>query len=339
MRNTKISFAQHTWNPLRATYNGKIGWACVKHGHGCEHCYAERLNIDKGTGLEFSRDSLNKVELLMNKGSGQTGISEPLSVKKSSVFFANSMTDWLWDGYPTEWSMFQFGVMSLATNHVFITLTKRYRRLAGLLATIAQTPQRTITLPAEKPFEKGVFRAFQKKRYFDINASTLRIQLTTHGMGEGARLPFVEHADVPFTPRNVIFGVSASTNNEMDVAITLMKNLRVTFPDLRTMISYEPAIEIVDLSRLEKGDIDWIDVGGESDSFSNQGKARPFEIGAWFKVLEFGDRTETPVFFKQAGSVYAREHGLKERKGEDLTELPEEWNVRREFPSWDTWMV
>lgn len=338
MRNTSISFANHTWNPFRSQNlsTNEIGWSCVKHGPGCLNCYAESLNKKLGTRLPFTTDAMNEVTHFMSL-KGQTSITFPLSLKDSGIIFANSMTDWLWNAYPVEWSVLLFGIMSLATNQVFVTLTKRYERLAGLLGNIAMTPNRAINLPALKRVNEAFLKAHKNKNMFDLS-NRLQLQLTLEGT-EAKSLPLLSSVLVPFTPRNIIFGASATTESEMQTVINMMKNFRKTFPNLRTMISYEPALEVVDLSRLDTGDIDWIDVGGESDDYDNQGAARPFDIESWFEVARFGDRTGTPVFFKQAGSDSARKFGFSNSRGENIDELPANWLVRREYPPIEAWTV
>ncbi len=42
---TKIAWADSTWNPLQGT---KGRWHCTKVSPGCQHCYAERMNIRFG---------------------------------------------------------------------------------------------------------------------------------------------------------------------------------------------------------------------------------------------------------------------------------------------------
>lgn len=89
-------------------------------------------------------------------------------------------------------------------------------------------------------------------------------------------------------------------------------------------VSYEPALGEFDL--LDWPQLGWVVVGGESGP-----QARRLDL-AWVRRL-LGQRQETgqKVFVKQLGTVMARELGLKDRKGGDWTEWPEDLRVR-EWP-------
>ena len=69
--------------------------------------------------------------------------------------------------------------------------------------------------------------------------------------------------------------------------------------------------------------IDWVMCGGYSGS-----QHRPMEL-AWARQLRDECQAHHVVFFvKQFGSVYAREHGLRHPKGEDIAEFSKIYRSR-----------
>lgn len=86
--------------------------------------------------------------------------------------------------------------------------------------------------------------------------------------------------------------------------------------------SHRPTVQ----ERHWSGAIDWMIVGGESGP-----KARPMDL-AWARSLVEQCRAAgVPVFCKQMGAVWAREHGASDRHGGVIEEFPEDLRVR-DFP-------
>lgn len=327
----------HTWNPISAEYGlGTVGHSCVKVSDGCKFCTAEAENMAKGTGLDFSEESMNDITHVLSKSHGNQGLTFPLRLKTSSVIRVNTMTDWLWDAIPLDWAGLLFATMSMATNHVFITQTRRYERLVGLLTSIAMTQARAIAVPAEDSYAKALRRVFDNQPKYDLSHKLL-VRLTDKGLGKGYIMPVIHEQYVPFPPRNVVFGVSASNQDEMEKAIRMMRNLRATFLEpIKLMISYEPALGPVDFSPLQKGDIDWLEVGGE---IGKGDETRMFDINWWFSALEFGHNTETPVYFKQTGSAFSDLNGLWHGQGANPHEWRPQWGFVQQLPAFKEWTV
>ena len=82
-----------------------------------------------------------------------------------------------------------------------------------------------------------------------------------------------------------------------------------------------------DLGELDLRGIHWVIVGGESSP-----KARRMDL-AWARKVQMECLKQPGVafFFKQTGSVLAKELGLHNKKGENLDELPFDLQVRQ-FP-------
>jgi protein gp37 len=129
--------------------------------------------------------------------------------------------------------------------------------------------------------------------------------------------------EYPIPLPNVWLGVSVETRDYL----VRLDALRST-PAAVRFVSFEPLLE--DLGVLDLSDIHWAIIGGESGP-----KARPFDL-AWARsIIDQCRAAGVPVFFKQAGSrpllggVFVK---LKNRRGGDLCELPQEFRVR-EFPA------
>ena len=104
------------------------------------------------------------------------------------------------------------------------------------------------------------------------------------------------------------------------------KRLRVaaTLPFKVLGISYEPAIGPVNWRKHLSG-FNWLICGGESIG------GRKFEP-AWARdAMTVANEESVPFYMKQVGSHMAKKHGLKNWRGEDPNEWPEDLRVR-EFP-------
>jgi protein gp37 len=92
-------------------------------------------------------------------------------------------------------------------------------------------------------------------------------------------------------------------------------------------ISCEPLLGPIRLKWLHA--IAWVIIGGESE----QG-ARRMDPQWALSIIEQCRLFRVACFFKQTGTVLAREWRLKHPKGEDISELPPEFRIR-EFPQDD----
>lgn len=89
-------------------------------------------------------------------------------------------------------------------------------------------------------------------------------------------------------------------------------------------ISMEPLIGPIIVDKpLNLDGIAWVIVGGESGS-----GARPMNAAWALKIIHECQRQKIPVFMKQTGSVLAKEWGLDDRKGGEITEWPKEFQIR-----------
>ena len=69
MNQTSISWTDFSSNPIYAINKetGKRGWSCTRVSEGCQHCYAERINMGRfGNGLAYTVPNRDKVEFKLN---------------------------------------------------------------------------------------------------------------------------------------------------------------------------------------------------------------------------------------------------------------------------------
>lgn len=111
---SQIEWTEQTWNPSTG---------CTKISPGCKFCYAEtlsrRLQAMGTPGYE------NGFELSIIPGR----LSQPLTRKKPTVFFVNSMSDLFHENVPDAFLDQVFDIIRLTPHHTYQILTKRAARL------------------------------------------------------------------------------------------------------------------------------------------------------------------------------------------------------------------
>jgi hypothetical protein len=146
MAETKIEWADSTWNPIvaRRLEDGKIGWHCEKVSPACAHCYAEAMNKrnlpGRGTGLPYDRRSRDQVEIEVHEPT----LIKPYGWKRPRKIFVCSMTDLFGHFVPFGLIDRVFAAIYNCQWHTFQLLTKRTRRARDYL-THPTTPFRIAT--------------------------------------------------------------------------------------------------------------------------------------------------------------------------------------------------
>lgn len=309
---TSIGWTERTWNFI-------VG--CTAVSAGCDNCYARSL--------------VNRWHIAGQKGGKQAeAFPEPFDVvvtrpdrfmmlpftpewRQPSMVFVNSLSDLFHRDVEAETIARAFAVMSLADQHIYQFLTKR----AGVMCSVLNDrrfvsmvdSQRHAIRPGCGDFEwplpnvwGGVSVEHQDTAYRidKLLATPLAVRWVS---GE----PLLSRVDL--TPYLPWWKVCAACNG-----ILALENLR---PDLQERHLSHP-------EKTTPG-IDWVVVGGESGS-----GARPMNIEWAGAIAEQCAAAGVPYFFKQTGSVLARQLGLP-GKG-DKAELwpthisPEVW--RQEYP-------
>lgn len=124
MARTKIEWTESTWNPVTG---------CTKVSDGCANCYAYIManRLQKMGNYKYR----NGFRLTLH----EECLSEPLSWKKPSLIFVNSMSDLFHEEIPAEFVKAVFSVMNKANWHTFQVLTKRAERLSELASELVWT--------------------------------------------------------------------------------------------------------------------------------------------------------------------------------------------------------
>ena len=110
MANTKIEWAEKVWNPITG---------CSKISEGCKFCYAERQSY-RNKGMKQEKYSEG-----FNLRTHPSALEAPCHWKKSSIIFANSMSDMFHEKLPIEYIHKVFKVINDNPQHIFLVLTKR----------------------------------------------------------------------------------------------------------------------------------------------------------------------------------------------------------------------
>ena len=317
MGKTTISWTEHTWNPTRG---------CSRVSEGCRNCYAERMAARGLPGLK-SPATGEPFAIMTASGPRWTGKVEliesmldiPLRRKKPTTYFVNSMSDLFHESLPDESIDRVFAVMALCPQHTFQVLTKRAERMRDYWGN----PERAALI-------RDVLNDWA-----DIGKITQQQCIAACAAISGGPLP------------KVWLGVSVEDQPTADARIPHL--LRT--PAAVRFVSYEPALGRVNFepficpdhrdhtpSQLTK--LDWVIVGGESGP-----GARPFDI-AWARQTIAQCKADgVACFVKQIGarpyighSLHKQIHHrtgdgnlylkLKDRKGGDMAEWPEDLRVR-----------
>jgi protein gp37 len=297
---TAIEWTDRTWNPVTG---------CTKVSPGCDNCYAETIATRFAGSAAFPKGF--DVQVRKNV------VNAPLKWRKPARIFVNSMSDLFHADVPTPWLADIFAVMAAAERHTFQVLTKRHGRMRSLLSDAS---------------------------FVD--------DVRSRALGKGLS---VDRWEWPL--RNVWLGVSVENQQWADIRIPALLGT----PAAVRFLSCEPLLGPVDLwgplkdgchrpkltywldgrPQLDEGyttatglemhgftkgpRIDWVIVGGESGR-----GARPMHPDWVLTIRDQCQHSGVAFLFKQAGSVLARELGLK-GKGSDFDSLPIEFQVR-EYP-------
>lgn len=228
-------------------------------------------------------------------------LTQPLRWRKRSKVFVNSQADLFHKDVPDDFIAQVFAVMALSPIHTFQLLTKRHARMRSLLSSPA--------------FHRLVASAAPNYGGNDPDLAQDYVTSTWP-------LP------------NVWVGVSVEDQHWANIRIPALLDT----PAAVRWLSCEPLLGPLSLRTgryamppdgeffgTSLDGIDWCVVGGES------GPGARLMQPEWATFIR--DQCASagvPFFFKQTGSVLAKQMGLT-GKGDDWDEWPEEWRVR-EYP-------
>ncbi|MEL6625434.1 MAG: DUF5131 family protein [Bacteroidota bacterium] len=140
---------------------------------------------------------------------------------------------------------------------------------------------------------------------------------------------------------NVWLGISAENQKMMDSRVSLFLDVpaRVRFLSIEPLIDRASLFNTYNHYELEflftrfenRAEIDWIIIGGESGNDQGKHRYRPCKESWIRNLLIEADQMNIPVFVKQMGTQLAKDLGLKDRHGRDISEWPKDLQVRQ-FP-------
>ena len=324
---TSIAWTDATWNPIRG---------CTRVSEGCRHCYAEAV------AARFSGPGQPYEGLATRSPARWTGqvrlveehLADPLRWTRPRRIFVNSMSDLFHEAVTDETIDRVFAVMALAGQHTFQVLTKRPERMREYLRYVCE-------------WSDAAPR---------VGAVMARI---TGDVDHGFPRPEDVSSEQAWPLPNVWLGVSVEDQASADERIPVLRAV----PAVVRFLSVEPLLEQVhvgltpgaEVSGNEGADrgIHWAIVGGESGP-----GARPCDVQWVRSIRDQCVEASVPVFVKQLGAVSidskVKVHladgdwptgtkfrrppmdsdviGLKDRKGADPGEWPEDLRVQQ-FPS------
>lgn len=362
---TGIQWTEATWNPVRGC--SRVSPGCVNcYAERVAIRFAGRgkpfdgfVQITNGHPQWTGKVALVEKHLL-----------DPLSWKLPRRVFVNSMADLFHESLPDEFIDRVFAVMALAPLHTFQVLTKRADRMLSYFSNLAHR-QEMIGIEAERISGKARFVGDNRvmwplplpnvwlgvsvenqesadKRIPDLLATPAAIRLISYEPALGpVDLTKVDYRALlremlaDFTRRMAVRAGESDVEEQV-------KKARASIPDGDFSAGEgNPVLNALTGEWFDGWDsgtdgkkLDWIIVGGESGP-----GARPFDIEWARSVVRQCAEAGVACFVKQLGAKPFTSQGgaspiasenvaavrLRDRKGGDMAEWPEDLRVR-EFP-------
>jgi len=132
MAKTKIAWATESWNPVRYL----DGWMCTKVSPGCLHCYAERMNLRFGNGLNYDSAPLSLDGWRLD----EKVLNLPFHWRKPRRVFVQSMGDLFHEQISIAFLTHIFDTIEECPQHTFLILTKRPENIKRLWTNQSDDP-------------------------------------------------------------------------------------------------------------------------------------------------------------------------------------------------------
>jgi len=311
---SNIEWTDATWNPIAG---------CSKLTSGCANCYALRMS-HRIASMEKHPGRYNGIVRATPRGAAWTGlvnvdwaeIDKPLRWQKPRMVFACSMSDLFYEGVSDVVIDQVFGIMTLAQQHTFQILTKRSSRMRRWFENLPENPT-------------SQFRGALAARW---------------GLwDERLQNKLIDQWTWPLP--NVWIGVTVENQECADRRVPDL----LSVPAAVRYVSAEPLLGPLNLSRIKDHGADdnaltgerrmapycyadggprlsWVIVGGES------GPNARLMRESWLRgVLRDCQKASVPVFVKQMGTAWARDHELH-GKASSPKQWPDDLRVR-EWPT------
>ena len=210
MSDTKISWADKSWNPVTG---------CSKIATGCAHCYAERM----AKRLKAMRQHKYRNEFAVT--CHPDALSEPLKWKRGKRVFVCSMSDLFHADVPTTYIDKVHATAALCPQHTFLFLTKRPSRMADYFS------DNSVVFGQRRGYHRSWPAIIEMQNVYAQNGQWLTSPLWWQtGMA----------------PPNVHLGTSCSTQADADKNIPELLRCPVAV----RWLSLEPLLEAVDLRHM-----------------------------------------------------------------------------------------
>lgn len=301
-------FKGESWNPM-------VGCSIVSPG--CTNCYAMKM----ANRVEMMSPSLERYQGLTEIVNGKpvwTGkiaragrkiLVRPITQKTPRMYFVNSMSDPFHEDVPDDWIDEIFAVMEMSTQHIFLILTKRERRMRRYMKTAAQRVRKVII---------DRFVKYKRPAQGSWPPRNVWLGVTAEDQARANnRVPYL--LDTPAAIRFVSYEPAIAP-----IDFTRLKNAE--FGDqinaLTGIVTYGPGAQTHNRSDLIKK-LDWVIIGGESGT-----AARPFDIEWGRDVIAQCRHNGVAVFQKQLGAKPRGVSRLADKKGADPSEWPADLRVK-----------
>lgn len=362
---TKIQWTDRTWNPVRGCSRVSAGCtSCYAERHaarfaapGLPFAGFVRIHRREETRDVVTRDGAIVQQVRTTAEPRWTGnvelvpshLGDPLGWRKPARVFVNSMSDLFHERLSNEEIAAVFGVMAACPQHTFQVLTKRPARAREWFRWLGEElcagdftayPWLVIETCARNYLE--TLPATATGRPWPLPNVWLGVSLEDQATAD-ERIPVL--LDIPaalrFVSAEPLLGpVDLAPHLPRSVLVTLDPSPaeRVQMTDPETGVDMTPA-GFPCTGFLQAKGVDWVIVGGESGP-----GARPCAMEWLGEVVAQCRTASVPAFVKQLGARpvstervdadgrWAWQAGLKDKKGGDPAEWPEDLCVR-EFPT------
>ncbi|MFN4014238.1 MAG: DUF5131 family protein [Reyranella sp.] len=131
---TSIRWTDKTWNFIAG---------CTIKSAGCTNCYAMKMatriaNMGHVEHYQGVTDPKTWTWTGHVNLAPRHVMEEPLKRRKPTMYFVNSMSDWLHEQVKEEWLSAAFDICEASPHHVFQWLTKRPERMSEVLDSIGR---------------------------------------------------------------------------------------------------------------------------------------------------------------------------------------------------------
>ncbi len=164
---SKIEWTEETWNP-------SVG--CTKVSPGCKYCYAETMA--KRLQSMGKPEYKNGFKFVLQPHR----LGHPLTVKRPTLFFVNSMSDLFHEEMPFEFIDKIFKTIHMTPQHQYQVLTKRSERMVEYFAD-RKIPNNTMVGVTVEDFTHGIPRIEDLKKITHAPVRFLSVEPLLENLG------------------------------------------------------------------------------------------------------------------------------------------------------------